>query len=114
MADMVFTNAANGTPIINGVKVYKALITQAGTAAPTDTILENSLGGNVTWSRVSAGNYEGLLPITINQDKAYFPQRFCTFTDPTILISISVNKIVLAAGDDDAFTKFPIEFRQNP
>lgn len=40
-----------------GYTVYTALLTQAGTAAPVATILQNTTGGTITWSRASAGNY---------------------------------------------------------
>lgn len=40
-----------------GYLEYIALITQAGSAAPVATVLVNSLGGTVVWSRVGAGQY---------------------------------------------------------
>lgn len=42
-------------------KVYRALITQSGTSAPTAVVLENTLGGTVVWSYDSVGNYTGTL-----------------------------------------------------
>ena len=42
-------------------KVYTALLTQSGTSAPTATVLENKLGGTVTWSYVSTGQYRATL-----------------------------------------------------
>lgn len=42
-------------------KVYTALVTQSGTSAPTATVLENTLGGTVVLSRVSAGQYKATL-----------------------------------------------------
>jgi hypothetical protein len=41
----------------SGVKKYVALVTQSGTSAPTATVLENTLGGTVVWSRTSVGSY---------------------------------------------------------
>jgi hypothetical protein len=38
-------------------KVYSALITQTDTNAPVATVLENTLGVTMTWSRVSEGLY---------------------------------------------------------
>ena len=38
-------------------KVYTALLTQSGTDAPVATVLENTLGGEVVWSRDSNGTY---------------------------------------------------------
>lgn len=52
---------SNGTVWLdagNGAKrVYTAILAQAGTAAPTATVLENELGGAVTLARSSAGVY---------------------------------------------------------
>lgn len=42
-------------------KVYVALLTQTGINAPVATVIKNTLGGTVVWSRVSGGNYEGTL-----------------------------------------------------
>ena len=42
-------------------KVYTALLTQTGTNAPTATVLENTLGGTIVWTRNSTGNYYGTL-----------------------------------------------------
>jgi hypothetical protein len=38
-------------------KVYKALLTQSGSSAPTATVLKNTLGGTVVWSYLNTGNY---------------------------------------------------------
>jgi hypothetical protein len=42
-------------------KRYRALFTQNGTNPPTVNVLENTLGGTVVWTRISAGNYRGTL-----------------------------------------------------
>ncbi len=42
-------------------KVYIALLTQTGTNAPVATVLKNTLGGEVVWSRTGMGTYEGTL-----------------------------------------------------
>jgi hypothetical protein len=39
-------------------KVYSALITQGGTDVPVATVLQNTLGVTMTWSRVSEGVYK--------------------------------------------------------
>lgn len=38
-------------------KVYTALLTQTGTNAPIATVLENTLGQNVTWNYNGVGNW---------------------------------------------------------
>jgi hypothetical protein len=45
---------ANTSP---GYTVYTALVTQAGGAAPTATVLQNSITGTMTWARTGAGTY---------------------------------------------------------
>ena len=42
-------------------KVYTAVLTQQNTNAPSAVVLENTLGGAVTWTRNSTGNYYGTL-----------------------------------------------------
>ena len=47
-------------PILNDprpYKVYTALLTQTGTSAPVATVLENTLGGEVVWTRDGSGYY---------------------------------------------------------
>lgn len=40
---------------------YVALLSQSGTNAPVATVKQNSLGGEITWSRVGGGVYLGTL-----------------------------------------------------
>lgn len=42
----------------NSYKEYLAFLTQVTTGAPTATVLINTLGGDVTWSRTSTGTYQ--------------------------------------------------------
>lgn len=57
----VFTIATTADLPLPKYKVYTALLTQTGTDAPVATVLENTLGGEIYWSRNSAGNYIGTL-----------------------------------------------------
>ena len=44
--------------IVNyNMTVYTALLTQSGTSAPVATILQNTTGGTITWTRTGAGEY---------------------------------------------------------
>jgi hypothetical protein len=40
-----------------GYTEYTGIISQAGTAAPTVTVLKNSIAGTMTWARTGAGVY---------------------------------------------------------
>jgi len=55
--------------LVNGVKVYRALLTQSGTDAPVATVLENTLGGVPVWSRADTGQYFATLAgaFTVNK-----------------------------------------------
>jgi hypothetical protein len=44
-----------------GTKVYRALLTQTGTDAPVATVLENTLGASVVWTRDDVGAYRATL-----------------------------------------------------
>jgi len=57
---------------IRPYKVYTALLSQSGTSAPTATVLENTLGGTVVWTRDAVGVYRGTLTGAFNQTKTVF------------------------------------------
>lgn len=59
------TNAA-------GPKVYTAIISQSGTAAPTVTVLDNTLGGTVVWAYSSVGTYTFTLSGAFTSGKTIF------------------------------------------
>lgn len=63
---------------VSTTKVYRALLTQSGTAAPVATVLENSLGGTVVWARTGVGVYTGTLAsaFTANKTLPVNPSQF--------------------------------------
>lgn len=46
---------------LTGYKMYDAIIEQTGTSNPTATVLRNTLGGTVVWTRSGVGVYAGTL-----------------------------------------------------
>ena len=52
-------------------KVYTAILNQSGTNNPTVTVLQNSLGGNIVWTRFATGSYKGTLSNTFTVNKTY-------------------------------------------
>lgn len=54
----------------NAIRSYKATLTQAGTAAPVATVLQNNLGGVPVYARTAAGIYTltlaGAFPVDAN------------------------------------------------
>jgi hypothetical protein len=98
-------------------KIYVALLTQTGSSAPVATILENTLGGTVVWSRSVAGLYLGTLNNTFVIDKV-----LCLSTvspsEPALIVSSSRSTVdrvqvrVTNAGEfTDNITNLNIEIR---
>ena len=52
-------------------KVYTALLTQSGTDAPVATVLQNTLGGTVVWTRDGIGDYNASLTGAFTNDKTW-------------------------------------------
>lgn len=67
----------------NGAKVYKALLTQNGTNAPVATVLENTLGGEVVWSRTDVGSYVGFLEGAFDNKTWCSATKAATYEDST-------------------------------
>lgn len=59
----------------NGVKVYRALLTQSGTDAPVATVFENTFGENIVWTYEGPGVYNAGLesgdPMTTTENKIF-------------------------------------------
>jgi hypothetical protein len=70
-------------------KVYTALLSQTGTNAPVATVLENTLGGTVVWSRVDTGMYLATLTgaFTGNKTVAFFQSGYSNPGAPTMYSS---------------------------
>lgn len=64
-ADLAYWNPSGGP------KVYRALLTQTGTDAPVATVIENTLGGEVVWTRGNLGTYAGTLANAFTADKTF-------------------------------------------
>lgn len=65
----VLQTNGSGTLSWFGSKKYVALLTQTGTAAPTATVLDNTLGGTLVWTYDSVGTYIGTLTGAFTLDK---------------------------------------------
>jgi len=73
------------TPTPGGVKVYRALLTQTGTDDPTATVLENTLGGTVVWTRNNPGRYDATLAGAFTEDKTATNSGACMNDGNTML-----------------------------
>ena len=104
-------------------KVYSALLTQSGTDAPVATVLENTLGGEVVWSRYSEGVYMGELSNTfiINKTDIAFGatktsgqagDKFEIYDDEGFTEdNIKISQLTYNNNAVDEFTQIRIEIR---
>lgn len=107
---------------INGVKRYVALLTQIGAGAPTATVLENSMGGTIVFTRIDAGNYNGTLAgafvaspwivLGNTAQDASFPTMISAFRSGDNTITILTGAVDAFA--DDILAGTPIEIRVYP
>lgn len=80
-------------------KVYTALITQSGTAAPTAIVLENTLGGTVVWTRSSTGIYLGTLTGAFTLDKTFCLSEPSTHPSFISTTRLDANSITIATDN---------------
>jgi hypothetical protein len=107
-------------------KVYTALLTQTGTDAPVATVLENSLGGTLVWTRNSDGEYTatliGAFPdenqfFTLNAISAVYSTNtsvsvYWNDSDSFQLTTATGNGVTIPyAFTDDIIYNYPIEIR---
>jgi hypothetical protein len=70
--------------VAGGNKRYSAKLTQTGTAAPVATVLENTLGGTLVWTRSSAGVYVGTLAGITAANTLFFMTSVHSVADVTV------------------------------
>ncbi len=86
-----------------GYKVYTALLTQAGTAAPVATILKNNTGATFTWARTGSGTYTitaSSNTFTSNKTIVFFNLGEYTFASQQPWVRTSDTVITLPLGGD--------------
>jgi len=75
LTKVVYANAGGNSTY----KVYSALLDQTGVADPTVTVLENTLGAAITWTRDSEGIYYGELSAGIFDPAKTFINIQCAY-----------------------------------
>lgn len=83
-------------------KVYKAILNQTGTDAPVATVLVNTLGGTVVWTRGDVGAYIGTLVAAFPGNKTIVLST--DFADPSAGYFSSCYR-----GTDDAIQVFSFD-----
>jgi hypothetical protein len=101
--------------------VYTALITQAGTSAPTATVLENTFAGTITYAYLGVGQYKAILSgaFTLNKTAGLTTMSVphTSNADHEIRLDYpNVNEIYIfsiqnATLTDDNLNRATIEFR---
>jgi len=61
---------------------YTALLTQTGTNAPVATVLNNTTGGTITWTRTGSGAYTATIA-----DAVFTENKTVVFANPGIMVS---------------------------
>lgn len=96
-----------------GYTSYVALLTQAGAAAPVATILSNTTGGTVTWTRTSAGVYVATIAssvFTANKTWMITGLQDNGSTMPVVRTS-NTQITVTTSNNDDRITNSSFEVR---
>lgn len=134
--DLWYDSAANElTARINGANValgaggggasylvYTALLNQSGTSAPVATVLQNTLGGTVVWTRTGTGQYAGTLAgaFTANKTVIFMPSSYGGgIARFNLVFRTSTNEVNIRVLDDglslpDGLPETPIEIRVYP
>lgn len=99
-----------GTP--RSYEVYTALLTQTGTNAPVATVLENTLGGTVVWSRSGVGIYLGTLSGAFPQNKTAVTANIISGDSIAVITSsaqVGDNTVRVFTADGPASTGSGVE-----
>jgi hypothetical protein len=74
---------------------YVVLFNQIGTSDPSITMLENTLGQNVTWTRIGVGVYHGTFDVPIPRTKIFMDNGTDYNGNGTLIIPISDNSSII-------------------
>ena len=100
---IVYTRSSTGIEAVGGgagvVKVWRGLISQSIDSAPTAIVLENTLGGAITFARTIKGTYTATLTGAFTADKTFL---IANAVSPSCIFSVywtDVNTIALVSLD---------------
>ena len=119
--DLDFFNPAGGA---STTLVYRALLTQTSTNAPVATVLENSLGGEVVWTRNAAGDYRGTLTGAFPEIKYFAPSPLSGWDEAVntggggggyTIVRLSDNVVIVSTlSGDGSLANSPIQILVYP
>lgn len=99
---------------------YSVLTLQSSTNAPTVRVLDNTLGGTVAWTYVSAGKYRATLAGVFTADKTFFVVHNSVLDQRTTVYWESANAFIVevftfaGAAANDRITDMSLEVRVYP
>ena len=97
-----------------GYKVYTALLTQAGAAAPVATVLQNTTGGTIVWSKTGTGAYTATISdslFTLNKTMVFINGGSATSTANIEWASPTRTTVTLDTTADSVLTGASLEIR---
>ena len=97
-----------------GYTVYTALLTQAGTAVPVATVLQNTTGGTIAWTRTGAGTYTGTITgslFTLNKTMVFINNGSTLSNLNISWASPTTSTITIGASADSVLTAASLEIR---
>jgi len=106
--------AALANSINLGYTSYAGYLVQSGTEAPLATVMQNTTGGTIAWSRNSSGNYSGTITggaFTAGKTLVFINQGGSTSASVNIAWASSATAITIITGADDVLAKAAIEIR---
>lgn len=100
------------------IRVYTALLTQTGTNAPTATVLQNTLGETLTWTRNDIGEYNGTIltpQFTVTETALFLTKTSSSDTFVPFRLSTTVIRVetrdMTGTHTDGILANTPIEIR---
>ena len=78
-------NSTGGRPYTS----YTALLNQSGTGAPVATVLENTTGNTLVWTRTTTGMYRGTWGTALaDMDKVFFAPAQGNLKNQTVVVNV--------------------------
>ena len=103
------------TGFAGGYKVYTALLTQEAGAAPVATVLQNTIGGTITWTRPgAAGVYTATIVdgvFTANKTMVFINNGSASSTNNIEWASNTTTTVIIDTTADTVLAAASIEIR---
>jgi hypothetical protein len=90
-------------------KVYRALLTQTGSADPTAVILENTLGESIIWKRSTTGGYTAEKTSGFDITKTFYNTNGFATTNIQLVSFINTINSKLVVSVRDTISNLPID-----